>query len=1058
MLEIKNLVKTYRPKKGVPVVALNDVSLKFGDKGLVFILGKSGSGKSTLLNLIGGLDSADSGEFIIKGKSSKDFKAADFDSYRNTFTGFIFQEYNILEEFNVGQNIALAMELQGKKATSEAVNAILDEVDLSGYGNRKPNELSGGQKQRVAIARALIKEPEIIMADEPTGALDSNTGKQVFDTLKKLAQKKLVLVVSHDREFAEYYGDRVIELADGKIISDITKYQAAPESESEGVSVVDDKILHIKEGYELTAKDLTFINEYLKKHKGETIISTDVQANSGFKRIAMIDDSGNKDSFTETTDEIVGAKKYNGAETKFVKSRLPYTKALRIGASSLKTKPIRLILTIILSFVAFALFGVADTLGSYNKIGNAVASIENNNIQTASFTKTSYPSSTWSNENIGDESLAQLREKTGLDFRGVFSGSDNKNRSISLPNRTNDNSSGGYNEYFRSVISGFLDYTQAEMEAMGYTLTGEMPTRAGEIAITKYQLESYNYYGFKNAKFQETIKKGEVLADSSDNGIIGKHLSFDYSNSEVYYGDYVITGVIDTKLDLTKYEKLHPDYKSEEGGTSMIDYMLMNELQSLVQYGMHSTLYVDATVMQGWINEIKADKANEIGKTISGSQHLSVNSPSTGGYSYNKIYNLDILSPSNVYWLNAPIATLAENQIILSAETIDQSIGQIRDIEPVTLTYWEFYSGHTYDQEVTQGQDFNNYLMRAEAYTYVNSHEVPVKFINDFQETIENMKTNFSYYGNNYSDEKVQKIAYASYLCGQMPQYGDGSKVGTGRVKNIYEAVTGNRLKYEYLFDYAKNNALLDSLVPKNQIMSIMGTASNGYRNIENVEVVGFADFGIDENNYMYYPICVADSIYDSFSQSEFGVYSYAVAPMPTDRAGIRKLVELSFDDTEGKPYYLCMQNPVMNTLSDINSMIEMLSKVFLYVGLGLAVFAALLLTNFISVSIANKKREIGILRAVGARSSDVFTIFFNESIIIALINFVLALIGTIVATVVLNNVFAQQLGLTITLLNFGIRQIALMLGVSVGVAIIASFLPVYFLAKKRPIEAIRGR
>ena len=132
MLEIKNITKTYTPKKGVPVRALDDVSLSFADTGMVFILGKSGSGKSTLLNVLGGLDQADSGEFIIKGKSSRDFSQSDFDSYRNTFIGFIFQEYNILEEFTVAQNIALAMELQGKRATSEALSEILAEVDLEG--------------------------------------------------------------------------------------------------------------------------------------------------------------------------------------------------------------------------------------------------------------------------------------------------------------------------------------------------------------------------------------------------------------------------------------------------------------------------------------------------------------------------------------------------------------------------------------------------------------------------------------------------------------------------------------------------------------------------------------------------------------------------------------------------------------------------------------------------------------------------------------------------------------------------------------------------------------
>ena len=175
MLETRELVKIYKPKKGVPVTALDRISLKFPDKGMVFLLGKSGSGKSTLLNVLGGLDKYDGGEIIINGVSSKNFTQQHFDSYRNTYVGFIFQEYNVLDEFTVGANIALAIELQNRKASDAEINGILKEVDLEGFGARKPNELSGGQKQRVAIARALVKNPRIIMADEPTGALYSNT-------------------------------------------------------------------------------------------------------------------------------------------------------------------------------------------------------------------------------------------------------------------------------------------------------------------------------------------------------------------------------------------------------------------------------------------------------------------------------------------------------------------------------------------------------------------------------------------------------------------------------------------------------------------------------------------------------------------------------------------------------------------------------------------------------------------------------------------------------------------------------------------------------------------
>lgn len=244
MLSLRNVTKIYNVKNKVAVRALDNVSVDFPETGMIFLLGKSGSGKSTLLNVAGGLDAPTSGEIIVDGKSNANFTQADYDGYRNSYVGFIFQEYNILEEFSVEQNVSLALQLQNKSNDKNAVNAILKQVGLEGTNRRKPNTLSGGQRQRVAIARALIKNPRIIMADEPTGALDSKTGEQILDTLKGLSKNRLVLVVSHDRGFAERYGDRVIELADGKIISDKTLTQNRQKEKSNNYEILrDDAVL-----------------------------------------------------------------------------------------------------------------------------------------------------------------------------------------------------------------------------------------------------------------------------------------------------------------------------------------------------------------------------------------------------------------------------------------------------------------------------------------------------------------------------------------------------------------------------------------------------------------------------------------------------------------------------------------------------------------------------------------------------------------------------------------------------------------------------------------------
>lgn len=221
MIKVLGLSKTYHSKGnlGPDVKALDNVSFTLGNKGLVFVLGRSGGGKSTLLNLLGGLDTIDSGDISVNDTFLSSLDGPGLDSYRNTYVGFVFQEYNILEGKTVKENVSLALSLQGKK-DDKLVSEALKSVSMLEYASRKASSLSGGQKQRVAIARAIVKKPTLLLADEPTGALDHETGTQIMDLLKEISAKQLVIVVSHDRLYAEKYADRLIEIEDGKIIAD----------------------------------------------------------------------------------------------------------------------------------------------------------------------------------------------------------------------------------------------------------------------------------------------------------------------------------------------------------------------------------------------------------------------------------------------------------------------------------------------------------------------------------------------------------------------------------------------------------------------------------------------------------------------------------------------------------------------------------------------------------------------------------------------------------------------------------------------------------------------
>ena len=223
-MRVRHLSKTYTPESG-EVKALNDVNFELPESGMVFILGKSGSGKSTLLNLVSGLDRADKGsEIETCGIEIVSCSANERDVYRNSSCGFVFQEYNLIPELNVKENIKLSWQLQGNKDNDEIVEKTLQKVELGGYGDRKVTELSGGQKQRAACARALVNNPKLILADEPTGALDSNSSAMLLHTLQIMNRElgATILMVTHD-VFSACYCEKILFLSDGKICSELER-------------------------------------------------------------------------------------------------------------------------------------------------------------------------------------------------------------------------------------------------------------------------------------------------------------------------------------------------------------------------------------------------------------------------------------------------------------------------------------------------------------------------------------------------------------------------------------------------------------------------------------------------------------------------------------------------------------------------------------------------------------------------------------------------------------------------------------------------------------------
>lgn len=285
MLQLKNIVKDYGEGDS-RVQALKGISINFRPNEFVSILGHSGCGKTTLLNIIGGLDQYTSGDLSIKGKSTKKYKDKDWDSYRNHSVGFVFQSYNLIMHQSVLQNVELALTLSGvsKSERRRRAKEVLEKVGLGNQIHKKPNQMSGGQMQRVAIARALVNDPEILLADEPTGALDTETSVQIMDLLKEIADDRLVIMVTHNPELAEKYSTRIIRLSDGEVKDDSLPYSDEEVAKEEYKEVDPKEMKHKRMSY-ATALKLSFNNLLTKK--GRTIL-TSFAGSIGIIGIALI--------------------------------------------------------------------------------------------------------------------------------------------------------------------------------------------------------------------------------------------------------------------------------------------------------------------------------------------------------------------------------------------------------------------------------------------------------------------------------------------------------------------------------------------------------------------------------------------------------------------------------------------------------------------------------------------------------------------------------------------------------------------------------------------------
>lgn len=917
MIKIKNVDKEYTIKNSERNCVIQNMNLEFKNYGLVFIIGKSGSGKTTLLNLIGGLDIFDKGSIYINNVNTKEFTSRDYNIYRRDQVGFVFQEHNLLSTYTIRKNLTIALELQGKTVCEDEIDSVMNKMDLDGFKDRYPEELSTGQKQRVAIARAIIKKPKLILADEPTGSLDSDTGKKIMELLKNLSKDRLVIVVTHDSESAYEYGDRVVEIADGQITKD-------------------------------------------------TILNTILPVKSNNMESSGINE--------------VRERSRNRMKTKDI---------ISLSLKNLLSKKYRLIFTLLLCTIAFTLFGVSDTIASYDADDALLQSLNEVDRKYVTISKDFSYIDEITGDGIGerpsftDEDILELNSiyPNGNYYKVFFNYNDYFGTEVNKLKLLEYESQSG--KLYTFEINGATEISNEFLEDTGIELiAGSLPdrnTEDNEIVITKYLYET-----FKNFD----IEQGEENIEITDlDAIIGKTIN-----------GFKIVGVVDTSFDFNRYSVLDEDPNIDSDSLRNISF----ELQSILDTGLHTLIYF----RDGYYDEVIDNQSVFTIGTLNlstkiGSEYISLGQANSvmkfsdltrevytvSGVQVNELNYNEIIIPIDMLpKFGEPgfgILNTYSNLIGLIEDEMDSLVSNFALIN-YSLIVDDFES----DFGASAHEDYKEYILSNESNIYQSDYNLS-HFTNLARETIV--------------------------------------------INSIFDEMSGTELVYFDNFGFLTENLNLKVVgvyFPENPIGDV----------IDRPEV---------DN-----PIVMSNDLIE-YVNNDIGLIIVTLSGNNSKDINIILAGNKETDDNfYGIDYILNSEYKKM--IEYAGGYISFISLILVSVGGLFAVFASLLLFNFISTSIRLKQKDIGILRSIGASSSDVFRIFSIESLMVGLVCFILSLTITIPVISIFDNILQKQFFVPVSFVFVTMRQVLLLFLISTGVALLATVVPIYNFSRKRPIDMIK--
>ena len=1018
MLELIDIKKDY-PVAGGVVSALKGVSIKFRRNELVSILGASGCGKTTLLNIIGGLDKYTSGDLIIEGKSTKQYKDGDWDTYRNHSIGFIFQSYHLIPHQTILQNVELALLISGvsKEERRQRAIAALERVGLGDKLKNRPNQLSGGQAQRVAIARALINDPEIVLADEPTGALDSKTSVQIMELLKEIAKDRLVIMVTHNPELAESYSTRIIRLLDGEVIDDTKPFdgieEVAPQAAAEQPSEPAEQPTKTNKGKKKKASmsigmamSLSLKN-LLSKFNRTALVS--IAGSIGIIGVSMVlaISAGVKGYIAKMQDDML-----SGNPLEITRSALDFNALMDMGMSN-KVKVEKLGDKVYVDSLIETLMGMGS-MGVTNNITDAYADY------VSKMPSTYYNAAYY---DYGFEPANNIYTTYKVDDKSA-------GEEISVT---------GIRQTYSAVLGEVAESSATEVEKTQYKMfAGMIPT------VTTFQElpDNYDYvlsqydivatYNDKKVNLTDAELKDIFCAKDSLIMVINRKATTDLTMGQMgYFTQEEFLAYAERAKEVVGGEEILPE-KQEEYDRLLSQYFDGKEYDYFLdkdgnntkfKWYPNDTVYTKLDTANNpsdaiYKNTIPYEEKNELGQTEVKSKDAEFRyNAYVNGYDAEMKLTDTVTVPIHIDGFKADRDT--SNDVNLKVKVILQ--------KKSSVTYGCLETGLYY----------TNALANHALETGRNSEIVKTMKDSEHQGSLDGLpyfyhytyegKTSPSMY---YVVDGGGGLSMSSMMSSMMGGSSSGSKYDSLRIKP--STVAGGTTPVGFAFyplDFDSKDLVTDYLDKWNDMCEKGESYSWDVTTADNW-LAGEGDCDV------YSSWSVPSDLDGNPIPNEDGTYTYTVT------LNLEEKYKITYTDAVG----------LMITM--INTMVEMITIALIaFTALSLVV-STVMIGIITYVSVVERIKEIGILRAVGARKKDIKRLFNAETFIIGLCAGAVGIIITYLLSLVINLIVMSLAGIAIAALP--IWQALIMICVSVVLTLISGLIPAAAAAKKDPVVALR--